>query len=61
MLRYLHFPYYTQVVTCSKLTRKTLEQGAQYFQSEKPCSTVSIVNFEQVNAGWVQSQLKTNI
>ena len=30
-------------ITCSKLTIETLEQGV---------SSVSIVNFEQVNAGW---------
>ena len=33
-------------VACSKLTIETLEQGVT------PCSSVSIVNFEQVNAGW---------
>ena len=32
---------------CSKLTIETLEQGV------KPCSSVSIVNFEHVNFGWV--------
>ena len=31
-------------ITCSKLTIETLEQGVKYVQS--------IVNFEQVNAGW---------
>ena len=35
-----------QAITCSKLTIETLEQGA------KLLSSVSIVNFEQVNAGW---------
>ena len=34
------------VFTCSKLTIETLEQGVKYVQS------VSIVNFDQVNAGW---------
>ena len=33
--------------TCSKLTIETLEQGVKY------CSSVSIVNFEQVNPGWI--------
>ena len=32
--------------TCSKLTIETLEQGVKY------CSSVSIVNFEQVNPGF---------
>ena len=36
--------------TCSKLTTEILEQGVKYAQS--PCSSVSIVNFKQVNAGW---------
>ena len=35
--------------TCSKLTIETLEQGNTYFT---PCSSVSIVDFEQVNAHW---------
>ena len=35
--------------TCSNLIVETLEEGAKYFT---PCSSVSIVNFEQVNAGW---------
>ena len=35
-------------ITCSKLTIESLEQGVKYV----PCSSVSIVNFEQVNAGW---------
>ena len=35
-------------ITCSKLTIETIEQGVKY-----TCSSVSIVNFEQVNAGWV--------
>ena len=33
--------------TCLKLTIETLEQGVKYFL---PCSSVSIVNFKQVNA-----------
>ena len=36
------------VITCSKLTIETLEQGVKYVQS----SSISIVNFEPVNAGW---------
>ena len=39
-------------VTCSKLTLETLEHGVKYFT---PCSSVFIVNFEQVNADWVVS------
>ena len=35
-----------QAITCSKLTIETLEQGA------KLLSSVSVVNFEQVNTGW---------
>ena len=34
-------------ITCSKLTIETLEQGT-YFT---PCSSVSIVDFEQVHTG----------
>ena len=34
--------------TCSKLTTETLEQGVKL----TPSSTLCIVNFEQVNAGW---------
>ena len=37
-------------ITCSKLTIDTVEQGVKYVQSY--CSSVSIVNFEQENAGW---------
>ena len=41
-------------ITCSKLTIETLEEGVKYVQRYfTPCSSVSIVNFEQVNAGWV--------
>ena len=36
-------------ITCSRLTIETLEQGVKYVQSFTPCSSVSIVNFEQVN------------
>ena len=41
-------------ITCSKLTIETLEQGVKFVQS---CCSVSIVNFEQVNAGWDLAQL----
>ena len=40
----------TRCEICSKLTIKTPE--------ERPCSNVSIVNFEQVNADW--AKLKKN-
>ena len=41
----------------SKLKIETLEQGVKYVQSQLwtyfiLCFSVSIVNFEQVNAGW---------
>ena len=55
-------------ITCLKLTTETLEQGVKDIQSQQqrhhndawlqlktsftPCSSVSIVNFEQVNANW---------
>ena len=42
-------------ITCSKLTLETLEQGVKYVNNKDtrttPCSSVSSVNFEQVNAG----------
>ena len=41
-------------ITCSKLTIETIEQGVKHVQSLTPCASVSIVNFEQVIAGWVQ-------
>ena len=41
-------------ITCSKLRIETLEQGVKFVQS---CCSVSIVNFEQVNAGWDLAQL----
>ena len=44
-------PVFTRpAITCSKLTIETLTLLLTYFI---PCSNVSIVNFEQVNAGWV--------
>ena len=42
-------------ITCSKLTIETLDQGVKYVKlttSFTSCSSVSIVNFEQVNSGW---------
>ena len=53
-------------ITCSKLTIETLDQGVKYFKLTiktperrqtswtyfTSCSSVSIVNFEQVNSGW---------
>ena len=45
-------------ITCSKLTKETLEQGVKsaftvnFEHISQPSSRVSIVNFEQINAGW---------
>ena len=39
----------TRCEICSKLTIKTTERGTY----STPCSSVSIVNFEQINADWV--------
>ena len=36
---------------CSKLTIEALEQGVKY----TPCSSISVVNFEHVIAGWEES------
>ena len=36
------------IFTCLKLTTETLKQGEIKFT---PCSSVSVVTFEQVNAG----------
>ena len=38
-------------VTCSKLTKETLEQGValSYFT---PCFSSSVVNSKQINTGW---------
>ena len=36
-------------IACSKLTIETLEQGVKHLT---PCSSVSVVNFEQLNASW---------
>ena len=45
-------PFYEKVtqpvITCSKLTTETLEQS------------VSIVNFEQVNAGWDRTEISVH-
>ena len=40
------------LIKCSKLTIETLEQGVKYVQVNNKGTSVSIVNFEQVNAGW---------
>ena len=43
-------------ITCSKLTIETLEQRCEICSKLtiiNLCSSVSIVNFEHVNAGWV--------
>ena len=60
ILLYLSQP----AITCSKLTIETLEQGVKYTNGVvlvsllltlnifHTFSSVSIVNFEQVNAGW---------
>ena len=51
-------------VTCLKLKIETLKQGVNQICSKltikipcysTPCSSVSIVNFEQLNAGWFVS------
>ena len=55
-------------IACSKLTIETLEQDVNMFKVNNkdtrttdaityftPCSSVSIVNFEQVNSGWDKS------
>ena len=45
-------------IAISKLTIEALEQGVKYLtikiseRRHSPCSSVSVVNFEQVNAGW---------
>ena len=40
-------------ITCSMLIIETREQAVKYVQSFIACSSVSIVNFEHINAGWV--------
>ena len=43
-------------IPCLKLTIETLEQGLAIYLMltlNIPCSSVPLVNFEQVNAGWV--------
>ena len=39
------------VTTCSKLTIEILEQGVKHVWCL--CFSVSIINFELVNAGWI--------
>ena len=47
----------TRCEICSKLTMVSLLQTSGVFLQLRtyftPCSSVSMVNFEQVNAGWV--------
>ena len=47
--------HYQPTITCSNLTIEILEQGVKYIQ----VFSVSIVNFELVNEGWVTN--KNNI
>ena len=45
-------------ITCSKLPIETLEQGVKYLWTYfTRCSSVCIVNFEQVNTCWVEIYL----
>ena len=39
-------------IACSKLTIETLELGASFEHILTPCSSPSVVNFEQVYADW---------
>ena len=56
------FDLYPAAFTCSRLTTETLEQAVTsfwclccYLQTNlTPCSSVSVVNFEHVNASWVE-------
>ena len=57
--------HYQPAIACSKLTIETLKQGVKMFKVSNKgnrtrplayftsCSSVSIVNFEQVNAGCI--------
>ena len=44
----------TRCEICSKLTTKTPKRRQCRFWCSTPCSSASIVNFEQVNAAWDQ-------
>ena len=47
----MRFCFLKQAIPCSKLTIETLEQNiTTYFT---PCASVSLINFEQVNAYWL--------
>ena len=46
----LYWDYPSWQFTCSKLSTETLKQGVKTYLA--PCSSVSIVNFEQAIAGW---------
>ena len=61
-------PYLSQpAITCLKLTIETLEQGLKICSKstmkipERPCFSVPIVNFEQVNADWDYFQVSNLI
>ena len=46
----LYWNYPSWQFTCSKLSTETLKQDVKIYLA--PCSSVSIVNFEQAIAGW---------
>ena len=58
----LDFLVSQSAITCSKLIIETLEQRCEIYSEltinvnsahiSQLCSSVSVVNFEQVNAGW---------
>ena len=56
--------FYQPAITCSEWTIETLEQSVKYVHYCElwtyfiPCTSVSIVDFEQVNAGWVIRKIK---
>ena len=46
-------------ISYSKLTIETLEQSLKYIWTYfTPCSSVSIINFEQENAAWQATSIK---
>ena len=49
--------YSQSSIICSKLTIKTPGVVLVSLLCHTPCSSVSIVNFEQVNTGWVECRL----
>ena len=46
---------FSQHLPAEKLTLETLEQDVKYWRYFTPCSTVSIVNFENIIAGWAST------